>query len=201
MEVYRHPLPFWMPRYLPLASSGRQQPRAPARLLLPLSLRPSFLGLSLSPGRGSIYWGLEGSTSPSGSSVFHVEKWEVTMPRIIVCAQNKKRNDLCTNDCPCSSKLNLYKELHMERKVQRFQPRGEITRSGDAETHSMSAKKYGSWNEETTSRQPMIHSVYFLTDVASVTNQPLLLLQFLIYTVATSSMEFYCRDDVVTPGS
>ena len=27
----------------------------------------------------------------------------------------------------------------------------------------------------------MIHSVYFLTDVASVTNQPLLLLQFLIY--------------------
>ena len=26
----------------------------------------------------------------------------------------------------------------------------------------------------------MIHSVYFLTDVASVTNQPLLLLQFLI---------------------
>ena len=73
-------------------------------------------------------------------------------------------------------------------------------------THSMSAKKYGSWNEETTSeatapRQPMIHSVYFLTDVASVTNQPLLLLQFLIYTVATSSMEFYCRDDVVTPGS
>ena len=31
-----------------------------------------------------------------------------------------------------------------------------------------------------------IHSVYFLTDVASVTNQPLLLLQFLIYTVATS---------------
>ena len=50
-----------------------------------------------------------------------------------------KNNRLCTNDCPCSSKLNLYKELHMvgmsfdlevESTIKKRPPRPPILHPG-----------------------------------------------------------------------